>query len=607
MKIAITGIKSLKKATKAVELKKMTVITGQNSSGKTSYTLGLRLLSQNLKKNDIFQSFDLFKIKVDPSVTAAGMTMNSLSNGDVLHYDIYFGKNNLSKLELILKPNSNNDKYDFTEVSYFHEGKLILLKSLKDKIPNIFHINFYSVQILLGNLGVENIKKIKNAILFLIELRKVKGPFEFLEKKYIEGGFSNIIPSLYPGDLFENIKEDELFDIELDLDFIELIFICSKYFQKNEELSSFVDYINSNAIHTDKLLNLNDSKKVEVIKEIQSIVYSENPLDNLAAYNIINTKTSEISMIRKNVSYSVGNSALSDEAKKYFEEAEGVTFYEYLVDDEINLGASVDSNSFFHRFQLMCYDWVEANIFQQIAVIKEMQFDSDLSNAQKEFFLSTDNSSLFEFSKKYSQKSQVQLSSINKILEKFDIGKRIEIEEHLLGNAYMIFLTNINDQKINIGNLGSGHFYIIRLILLLFMKIEDQSRERNKNRKHQLRNMMDEDDRIIMVLTEPETNLHPNLQANLCDMLVGFTKEYDVMFIVETHSEYLIRNLQLNIAQKNIDNAESKIYFFENNCGQTEIRKIRLDKNGFLLDKFGTGFLDMSQKTIENLFKVKQN
>ena len=46
------------------------------------------------------------------------------------------------------------------------------------------------------------------------------------------------------------------------------------------------------------------------------------------------------------------------------------------------------------------------------------------------------------------------------------------------------------------------------------------------------------------LLSEPEANLHPSLQSKIADLVAYQYNKYGSTFIIETHSEYLIRKLQ---------------------------------------------------------------
>jgi predicted ATPase len=51
----------------------------------------------------------------------------------------------------------------------------------------------------------------------------------------------------------------------------------------------------------------------------------------------------------------------------------------------------------------------------------------------------------------------------------------------------------------------------------------------------------------IFVIEEPELNLHPDLQAELMDVLIELSQEWGITIIMETHSEYMLRRLQLRV------------------------------------------------------------
>ncbi len=48
----------------------------------------------------------------------------------------------------------------------------------------------------------------------------------------------------------------------------------------------------------------------------------------------------------------------------------------------------------------------------------------------------------------------------------------------------------------------------------------------------------------MVLLEEPESNLHPNLQSKLADFLIDASDRFGIKWVIETHSEYFIRKLQ---------------------------------------------------------------
>ncbi len=88
------------------------------------------------------------------------------------------------------------------------------------------------------------------------------------------------------------------------------------------------------------------------------------------------------------------------------------------------------------------------------------------------------------------------------------------------------------------------------------------------------------DKRSLLVLSEPEIDLHPSVQADFADYLVKQTKENQKQYIVETHSEYIINRLRLLIARGTLKEEDVKLYFFENDGIESKTFPVKLHKDG---------------------------
>ncbi|WP_374756318.1 DUF3696 domain-containing protein [Dyadobacter psychrotolerans] len=82
-----------------------------------------------------------------------------------------------------------------------------------------------------------------------------------------------------------------------------------------------------------------------------------------------------------------------------------------------------------------------------------------------------------------------------------------------------------------------------------------------------------------------------------------------MQFIVETHSEYLIRKLQYLTAKKQVKPSDSVIYYFHdpNNVpkGEKQVKKIEILEDGSLSDDFGPGFFDEAANWELELIRLK--
>ena len=82
---------------------------------------------------------------------------------------------------------------------------------------------------------------------------------------------------------------------------------------------------------------------------------------------------------------------------------------------------------------------------------------------------------------------------------------------------------------------------------------------------------------------------------------------FGIRFIIETHSEYFIRNLQLLVAEKykNLDRENAVIYYLNNNDSEEQIKKLSINEDGSLNGRFGEGFLDEATQKALKLMAFK--
>ena len=141
---------------------------------------------------------------------------------------------------------------------------------------------------------------------------------------------------------------------------------------------------------------------------------------------------------------------------------------------------------------------------------------------------------------------------VYKWLDTLNIADRFLIKNPFEG-MYMVNLLNKNNETQPLGSYGTGSIQIFILLLQIAISI------------HSIKN-------IIMFVEEPEQNLHPSLQSRLADLFyeVWNMTKGKVRFVVETHSEYLVRKMQVIVAnailseRKSIDkvNQDIKVYYF---------------------------------------------
>ena len=104
----------------------------------------------------------------------------------------------------------------------------------------------------------------------------------------------------------------------------------------------------------------------------------------------------------------------------------------------------------------------------------------------------------------------------------------------------------------------------------------------------------------IICVEEPETNLHPRLQAKIPDLMIDTVADKrggNKQWIVETHSELLILRLQRRIREGKIKPEDISVLYVDPNDESTEgsaIIHLRMDENGDFIDEWPQGFFDES-------------
>ena len=198
-----------------------------------------------------------------------------------------------------------------------------------------------------------------------------------------------------------------------------------------------------------------------------------------------------------------------------------------------------------------------------------------------------------------------------KWLQRMDIGVDFDIKKSKKDESYIIQIVQENGIKTDLCHMGSGsiHFTALCLYIMLFIK---QNTDNEGKGSHYT---------PILLVEEPEQNLHPMLQSRLAEFFLDVSDFYaetyeegslgwkiGLKMIVETHSEYIIRKTQVLAKEfcKNggeiSDFAFRTYYFPSKNDRKTQPYDMKYCKDGRFYERFGFGFFDESSELAMQIF-----
>ena len=205
---------------------------------------------------------------------------------------------------------------------------------------------------------------------------------------------------------------------------------------------------------------------------------------------------------------------------------------------------------------------------------------------------------IHEFYTSRISRGDIEFSLIEKWLERFKIGNSLKVIPYKGDNYSLVIFDKENSEVtgekrkdypggIELADKGMGSIQIVILLLRLATLIR-------KYRGQEL----------TVLLEEPEQNLHPAMQSKIAELVHCVNIDFGINFIIETHSEYLIRKTQVIVAEQNktqnkIDNPFKVIYLPDNNEPPYDMQ---YRPDGKFSKEFGAGFFDEAAKLAFKIF-----
>lgn len=339
------------------------------------------------------------------------------------------------------------------------------------------------------------------------------------------------------------------------------------------------------------VVELNKIYRNKIIKSIEfsiKITKSERVVVEEFTINYEDTDVTRIKMIR-NSYYMYFND-------KEIKEANIVKPYKFIFkvnDSKISRKLSIDELKYIALFEYAMFDIKEylneftsnvrhieplRNKFNRVEYVTNLKFNNTVGKTGENTI-----TTLVGLDKVSKEESNILHTSqeINRWMKEFDLGESISIKK--LGNSnYSLFIKNKNTGiDCNILDMGVGTSQLLPIII----------------------ESINSPDNSILIIEEPESHIHPNAQSKLAELFVNVVSHGNKRFIIETHSLFLIIQLQILIAKKEIDSEDVNIYYFEQSQDGTKAKKMSIAQNGQFEEQWPSGFFDVQLQLGKLLFE----
>src|SRR5690606_23911751 len=261
----------------------------------------------------------------------------------------------------------------------------------------------------------------------------------------------------------------------------------------------------------------------------------------------IKSSKSSISVLKKYVI--PAKFAIQETTKEAFYDEPILVFsqlFKLFLDDELKGSLKKDIPNYFLRIPLK-------QILQDFSLILENTeyIEAVRANTKRLYTNDSQGTSFNDLILDYNSRDIDTISKkfIDKWLKNFEIAEEI-IFKNVEGVATTIYLRD-KDEETALADLGYGITQFLPILLKIAL-------EQPIRKKKSFGTIV----KKLILIEEPETNLHPKLQSLLADFFLDALKTFEVRFIVETHSEYLIRKMQILVGDQMIDKNDSIIYYF---------------------------------------------
>jgi predicted ATPase len=197
---------------------------------------------------------------------------------------------------------------------------------------------------------------------------------------------------------------------------------------------------------------------------------------------------------------------------------------------------------------------------------------------------------------------EIEFNFIQRWMKEFEIGSNFEIEL-IAGEAYQFRIVEDN-KTINLSDKGLGSIQIMTILMNISIAIK------NKRLSLDYDAIFNNNTSIYtIIIEEPEANLHPAFQSKLVDLFYEVYSNHGIHFLVETHSEYILRRSQVIVAENEFEVEPNEnpfcVHYFPKDIQQMPY-KLEYQEDGSFNRNFGDGFFDEASSSTLKLLKLKR-
>lgn len=174
------------------------------------------------------------------------------------------------------------------------------------------------------------------------------------------------------------------------------------------------------------------------------------------------------------------------------------------------------------------------------------------------------------------------LSKVNEHFESFDIGYKLEVasvddKRPELHDVFALRLVDsITGVNVSIVDVGFGISQVLPIIVQSMLSTKK-----------------------TVLIEQPEIHLHPRLQSRLADLLAeAIGPPFQNEFIVETHSEHLMLRLQKIVDSGRLKAEQISVVYVDRTPDGSRCIPLRLDSRGNFIDRWPGGFFEESYNEI---------